>query len=396
MEDDVDINTLTVEQYLAWVQDDVRPGMVKPKIGNDVELEINSNFMRELRRKLFKRTDDEDAHEHVRRVLEIADLFHFPGVIHDVVMLRVFPITLKGKALRWINKLSTRLVTTWDLLEKAFILQYCPPFKISKKLEIIRSFKQEMDEILYHAWERYNDLLYRCLQHDLNSQQKVHIFYTGLDIPTRIMLDLKWFIPMMIPAQALKSLQVMEDHSHNWYDEATTKESIKDSSNNANTKKLKKIFIPLKITSRQKKGKKDMKETVPHDLLVVHPYVPPTLFLGHLHEQKGNPFKTRETVCMIHKKETQEKEGDMDDGWDITVKDVERLRKILTPTIHTLPNLKTVVQQYKLLGPVRNEAKVIRGEKYDYDIPLHNGMMQHLTLETIHITPPDDDYGIGY
>ncbi|GKC17404.1 hypothetical protein Tco_1014186 [Tanacetum coccineum] len=100
MEDDVDINTLTLEQYLAWVQDDIRPGVVKPKIRNDVTFEINSNFMRELRRKLFKGTDDEDAHEHVRRVLEIADLFHLLGVTHDAVMLRAFPITLKGPALR--------------------------------------------------------------------------------------------------------------------------------------------------------------------------------------------------------------------------------------------------------------------------------------------------------
>ncbi|GKC85799.1 hypothetical protein Tco_1141516 [Tanacetum coccineum] len=105
MEDDVDINTLTMEQYLAWVQDNIRPGMVKPKIGNDVEFEINSNCMRELRRKLFKGTDDEDAHKHVRRVLEIANIFHFPGVTHDAIMLRVFPITLKGPALRWMNRL---------------------------------------------------------------------------------------------------------------------------------------------------------------------------------------------------------------------------------------------------------------------------------------------------
>ncbi|GJS92504.1 hypothetical protein Tco_0799472 [Tanacetum coccineum] len=61
--------------------------------------------MRELRRKLFKGTDDEDAHEHMRRVLEITDIFHFPGVTHDAVMLRVFPITLKGPALRWMNRL---------------------------------------------------------------------------------------------------------------------------------------------------------------------------------------------------------------------------------------------------------------------------------------------------
>ncbi|GKD20855.1 ribonuclease H-like domain-containing protein [Tanacetum coccineum] len=180
MRDDVDINTLTMEQYLALIQDNIRPSVVKPEIGDDVELEINNNFMRELRRGLFKGTDDEDAHKHVRRVLEIADLFHFPGVTHDVVMLRVFPITLTGANLEMENRLSAGSITTWDLLEKAFIRKYYPPFKTAKQLEEIR--KQDMDETLYHAWERHSDLLYRCLQHDLNSQQKVQIFYTGLDI----------------------------------------------------------------------------------------------------------------------------------------------------------------------------------------------------------------------
>nr|GEW00083.1 hypothetical protein [Tanacetum cinerariifolium] len=226
MEDDVDINTLTMEQYLAWVHDDIKPGVVKPKVDNDVEFEINRNFMRELKCKVFKGTDDEDAHKHVRR-------------------------------------------------------------------------------------------------HDLKSRQKVHIFYTGLDIPTRLMLDSKGFIPLMTPAQALKTIQNMAEHSHNWYDKATTKESINDSSDKVDTKKLK------------------------------------------------------ENIQAIQ---------------DITVKDVEGLRQILTPTIHTLPNLETAVQPYRPLGPVHDKAKVTREEEQDYDIPLHDGVMRPLTSETIHITPPDDDY----
>ncbi|GKD93704.1 hypothetical protein Tco_1373541, partial [Tanacetum coccineum] len=101
MGDDVDISTLTIEQYLALIRDNIRPGVVKPEIGNDIEFEINSNFMRELRRKIFAGTDDDDAHEHVYRVLEIVDLFHFHGITHDAIMLRVFLITFKGPALRW-------------------------------------------------------------------------------------------------------------------------------------------------------------------------------------------------------------------------------------------------------------------------------------------------------
>ncbi|GJT48998.1 hypothetical protein Tco_0975155 [Tanacetum coccineum] len=382
MEDEVDINTLTIEQYMAWVQDDIRPDVVKPNIGNDVEFEINSNFMKELRRKLFKGTDDEDAHQHVRRVLEIVYLFHFPGVTHDAIMLRVFPVTLKGP-------------------------------------------------------------------HDLNCQQKVHIFYTGLDILTRRVLDSKGFIPLMTPTQALISIQVMAEHSHNWYDEATTRERINDSPNNVDTKKPKEnihaiqasfknceganltMECPLekedkalekfientdsniralktttknlqektyqltqtvltntgeKVKERTTIGKENVKEPVPRDLPVVQTYVPPTQFLG-------NPYRTREIICAIGiPEEIHEDEGDMNDGCDITVDDVERLRKILTPSIHTLPNLKPIVQPYMPLGLVCNKAKVVREEEQDYDIPLQDHVMQPLTPQTVHITPPDDDY----
>nr|GEW35877.1 hypothetical protein [Tanacetum cinerariifolium] len=137
MEDDVDISALTMEQYISLIPYDIKPGIVYLKIGDDVKVEINANFMRELRSKLFTGTDDEDTYEHVRMLLEIVDLFHFPGITHDAIMLR----------------------------------GYCHLFITAKKLEEIRNFKQERDETLIHAWERYNDLLYQCLLHNLNCQQ---------------------------------------------------------------------------------------------------------------------------------------------------------------------------------------------------------------------------------
>ncbi|GKA42266.1 hypothetical protein Tco_0734926, partial [Tanacetum coccineum] len=121
MEDDVDISTLTIEQYITLIQDDIKRDIVNPKIGNDVEFEINANFMRELRCKLFVGTDDEDAYKHVRTVLEIVDLFHFPDVTHDAIMLRVFPITLKGRALRWKDRLPAGSITTWNILKRIYL-----------------------------------------------------------------------------------------------------------------------------------------------------------------------------------------------------------------------------------------------------------------------------------
>nr|GEV66430.1 reverse transcriptase domain-containing protein [Tanacetum cinerariifolium] len=69
---EVDINTLTMEQYLALTRGNQTLDVVKPEIGGN----------------------------HVERVLDIVSLFNIPGVTHDAVMLRVFPITLTGAAKR--------------------------------------------------------------------------------------------------------------------------------------------------------------------------------------------------------------------------------------------------------------------------------------------------------
>ncbi|GJV20653.1 hypothetical protein Tco_1369673 [Tanacetum coccineum] len=131
-------------------------------------------------------------------------------------------------------------------------------------------------------------------------------------------------------------------------------------------------------------GKNDMKEPVPHDLHVDYPYVQPTPIPKRLKGQKGNFYKTRETVCMIGIHE----ETQINNGCNITVEDIERLRKILTPTTHTLPNLEPVVQPYMPLSQLCDKESVARGE--EHDIPLQDGIMQPLTPQTTHITPPED------
>ncbi|GJX68667.1 hypothetical protein Tco_0304394 [Tanacetum coccineum] len=134
------------------------------------------------------------------------------------VMLHVFPITLTEAAKRCVNRLTPGTVNTWDLFKKAFIQRYCPPSKTAKQLEEIRNFKQESDETLYQAWERYNDLLYKCPTHDINSQQKVNIFYNGLGTMNRQLLDAQGPIPGMTPARALTAIQTMTEHSQKWHD----------------------------------------------------------------------------------------------------------------------------------------------------------------------------------
>nr|GEW70495.1 hypothetical protein [Tanacetum cinerariifolium] len=118
---EADINTLTMEQYLVLTCENQASGVVKTEIIGNVNFEIKSKFMMELREDTFSGNKNDDAYEHVERILDIVNLFNIPGVTHDTFMLRVFPITLTGAAKRWVDRLSPGTINTWDLLKNAFI-----------------------------------------------------------------------------------------------------------------------------------------------------------------------------------------------------------------------------------------------------------------------------------
>ncbi|GKE23452.1 hypothetical protein Tco_1434964, partial [Tanacetum coccineum] len=107
----------------------------------------------ELRDNTFSGSDHEDANEHIKKVLEIMDLFHIPNITIDQVMLRAFPMFLTGAASRWLRNKPSGSITTWEDLKTKFLSKYCPPARTAKKMEEINNFQQELDENLYQAWE---------------------------------------------------------------------------------------------------------------------------------------------------------------------------------------------------------------------------------------------------
>ncbi|GJS72781.1 hypothetical protein Tco_0705622 [Tanacetum coccineum] len=296
-----------MEQYLGLIQYNIRPGIVKPEIDSDVKFKINGNFMSKLRLKLFKGIDDENAHEHVRRVLEIVDLFHLPSITHDAVMLRVLPITLSGPALRRKNNLSAGLITKWDLLEKNLK-------KVDKVVEQSK-YMRSLEETIIKFCEE-------SIKKQVADDEWIKKFIKNIDSNLR----------------ALK----------------TTSKNLQDKADQLTQMVL--TNTSERVKEKTKMGKNDMKEPVPRDLPIEHPYVQPTL-IPRTFGQKVNLYKIYEAVCMIKIPEMTHKEKTrVDNGCDITVKDVERLRQLLTPTIHTLPNLEPVVQPYMPQSPFRDKA----------------------------------------
>ncbi|GJX85292.1 hypothetical protein Tco_0336066 [Tanacetum coccineum] len=75
----------------------------------------------------------------------------------------------------------------------------------------------------YQAWEQFKKLLLRCPQHYLTDMQEVILFYKGLDVPTRDILDFKGAIPSMKVTDAKKFIQDMVDHSQKWHNGTSTR-----------------------------------------------------------------------------------------------------------------------------------------------------------------------------
>nr|GEZ36483.1 hypothetical protein [Tanacetum cinerariifolium] len=103
----VDINTLTMEQYLALSQENQAPGVVKPEIIGNVNFEIKSQFMQELKEDTFFGIKNKDAYDHVDRVLNI-------GPIHGMTPTQaLMPIqTMVGQSQKWHDGTSSRNISS--------------------------------------------------------------------------------------------------------------------------------------------------------------------------------------------------------------------------------------------------------------------------------------------
>ncbi|GJW94438.1 hypothetical protein Tco_0174110, partial [Tanacetum coccineum] len=93
----------TMEQYISKTRTGYGSGVAMPKIDNKDQFELKGQFLKELRENTFSSLDNEDANEHIEKVLEIVDLFHVPNITVDQLMLRDFLISLIESAIHWVR-----------------------------------------------------------------------------------------------------------------------------------------------------------------------------------------------------------------------------------------------------------------------------------------------------
>ncbi|GJZ03807.1 hypothetical protein Tco_0537082 [Tanacetum coccineum] len=117
----------TMKKYMIKTQADYGSGIARPKIEDKDSSELKGQFLKDLCDNTFSGSNHKDASEHIKKVLEIEDLFHIPNITIDNVMLRAFPMSLTRAASHWLRNKPSGSITTWEDLKTKFLSKYCLP-----------------------------------------------------------------------------------------------------------------------------------------------------------------------------------------------------------------------------------------------------------------------------
>ena len=121
--------------------------------------------------------------------MRMANTVKLNGVKPEVIMLQLFPFSLRDVAATWFESLSVGSVKNWEELVEAYMGRFFPPALASKRREEIIVFKQWEDESLYNAWERFKRLLKRCPMHGINLTTLMDIFYHSMNYASKGIID---------------------------------------------------------------------------------------------------------------------------------------------------------------------------------------------------------------
>ncbi|KAK8619648.1 hypothetical protein V6N13_135930 [Hibiscus sabdariffa] len=179
----------TVRNYLAEDLEGLNPAVTTPEFeAEHFELKpVMLNMLNTLGQ--FGGSPAENARQHLKSFLEICNSFKIHGVSNDVLKLKLFPYSLTDKARAWLNNLQPGSLRSWTELCRSFLAKFSYNNMTDHLRNQIASFRQEDDEAMHEAWERYRDLFRRCPKHGLPEWTQVSIFYNSVNTPTRMMLD---------------------------------------------------------------------------------------------------------------------------------------------------------------------------------------------------------------
>ncbi|KAK9042694.1 hypothetical protein V6N11_017759 [Hibiscus sabdariffa] len=211
----------TVRDYLTEDLEGLNPAVTMPEFeAEHFELKpVMFNMLNTLGQ--FGGSPTEKARQHLKSFLEICNSFKIHGVSNDVLKLKLFPYSLRDKAKAWLNNLQPGSLQSWTQLCRRFLAKFSYTNMTDHLRNQITSFRQEDDEAMHEAWERYKDLFRRCPMHGLPEWTQVSIFYNSVNTPTRMMLDAS-ANGTLLDKPPRESLEILDKLAQNDYQHPTS------------------------------------------------------------------------------------------------------------------------------------------------------------------------------
>ncbi|GJU84256.1 hypothetical protein Tco_1291802 [Tanacetum coccineum] len=91
---------------------------------NDINIELNKEFLEELQMNAYHGWIDEDVINHIAMVLKMIDSIYIPGV--DQLRMKIFPPSLADEAKQWWINEGERKITVWEELVEKFFCKFYP------------------------------------------------------------------------------------------------------------------------------------------------------------------------------------------------------------------------------------------------------------------------------
>jgi hypothetical protein len=151
--------------------------------------EIKPALLNLVMKEQFSGASTDDAVAHLMNFVELCETQKYKDVDGDIIKLKLFPFSLRGRAKDWLLSLPRKSIDSWVKCKDAFIGKYYPPAKIISLRSDIMRFKKFDNEHVAQAWERMKSLIKNCPTLGLTTWMIIQTFYAGLNFSSRNLLD---------------------------------------------------------------------------------------------------------------------------------------------------------------------------------------------------------------
>jgi hypothetical protein len=151
--------------------------------------EIKPTLLNLIMKEQFSGVSTDDTASHLNNFVELCEMQTYKDVDGDIIKLKLFPFSLRGRVKDWLLSLPRNSIDSWVRCKDVFIGKYYPPAKIISLRSDIMKFKQFDNEHVAQAWERMKSLINNCPTHGLTTWIIIQTFYAGLNFSSRNLLD---------------------------------------------------------------------------------------------------------------------------------------------------------------------------------------------------------------